>query len=66
MIILQSNEYWGRRSGVKNAKTKEGVQNIFRQMQFASGKSGAGKPFNTKLINVPRKWFGKSYKSKRS
>ena len=59
---LPSNEAWGRRSG---ARHKDGML-VFRAVQFGSGSSGNRAAFRTPLKNVPRKWFGKNYKSKRS
>jgi hypothetical protein len=61
MKTLPSNEFWGRRSG----SVTKNQGNIFKAQQFGSGKSGAGKAWSTKLINVPAKWFGVNYKSKR-
>lgn len=58
---LPSNEAWGRRSGVRH---KDG-SGYFRAIQFGTGSSGNRAAFRTSLINVPRKWFGKTYKSKR-
>ena len=67
--LLPSNEFWGNRSGSFDKSTPNAggqpVGNIFRQMQYGSGPSRTGKPVKTSLVNVPHKYFGKSYKSKR-
>lgn len=65
MITLPSNDFWGRRSG-SLMKTKEGVCRAFKQMQFGTGSSGAGKKIvkTDKSPHLPNAWFGKSYKSK--
>jgi hypothetical protein len=62
-IKLRVNEFWGRRSG-SIQKTRDGVLFIFKQRQYGSGRTGNAASFNTKLINIPRKWFGKTYKTK--
>jgi hypothetical protein len=67
-IELKSNEFWGRRSGTPKHRGKSAgafITPSFPQMQFGSGSSGAGKAFHNPFKNVPRKWFGKNYKSKR-
>lgn len=61
-MLLTSNEFWGRRSGTI---TKEGAK-TFRALQWGAGSSGNRHPFRTELKNVPRKWFGVNYKSKRN
>lgn len=65
MKVLKSNEFWGRRSGTVKRRG-ETVSYEFPQMQWGTGSSRSGKQIANKLINVPRKWFMKNYKSKKA
>ena len=60
-ILPSKTAFWGRRSGTTD---KDGV-GVFRQMQWGSGSSHNRPAFRTGLKNIPRKWFGRIYRSKR-
>jgi hypothetical protein len=70
-MILKTNEYWGRRSGMRNYRgvecAKDGARpsNAFKAVQFDTGSSGNRHPIRTSLKNIPKKWFNKTYRSKR-
>lgn len=66
-VLSSKTAFWGRRYGQMNIFCpKDGTYcNGFKQMQWGNGSSHNRPAFRTGLKNIPRKWFGRIYRSKR-
>lgn len=70
VLLPATRPYWARKGnprycGPECGKDQAKPSPAFPQAQWGAGRSGNRPAFNTKLVNVPRKWFGVNYRSKR-